>query len=250
MSRLFFTPRTRSDRVLWAPNEIGAAFESTLLASEERRSPEHRARHPLGRLPAFELDDGTMVFESAAICTQRGDLYPDSGLLPPPGSSARALVYQWVMFGMTDLESSLYRWIGDMPDGATDSPTSERFAEAAEAIASALDETTCLLGDRFTFADIVCVGVLGSAASRGLIEPWPVVRDYVERGEGRPAYAAAVTHAVWGGARATSVLVLDRAASPTETNSTTASASPPPNSPRSSSTSRGTHFGRRRLDAH
>jgi glutathione S-transferase len=195
MSRLFFMPRTRSTRVLWALNEIGAPFESTLVASEERRSPEHRARHPLGRVPAFELDDGTMMFESAAICLQLGDLYPDSGLLPPSGSSARALAYQWVMFGMTELESSLYRWIGDMRGGATDSPASGRFAEAAEAIASALDGNTWLLGPQFTVADIICVGVLGSAASRDLLEPWPVLQKYVERGEARPAHAAAVTHA-------------------------------------------------------
>jgi glutathione S-transferase len=196
MSRLFFMPRTRSNRVLWALNEIGAPFESTFVAPEERRSPEHRARHPLGRVPAFELDDGTMMFESAAICLQLGDLYPDSGLLPPPGSSARGLVYQWVMFGMTELESSLYRWIGDLRDAATDSPASRRFVEAAEAIAAALDGNTWLLGDQFTVADIICVGVLGSAASRDLIEPWPVLQNYVERGEARPAHAAAVAHPV------------------------------------------------------
>jgi glutathione S-transferase len=196
MSRVFFMPRTRSNRVLWALYEIGAPFESTRVASEERRSPEHRARHPLGRVPAFELDDGTMMFESAAICLQLGDLYPESGLLPPPVSSARALVYQWVMFGMTELEAPLYRWIGDIRDGATDSAAAVRFREAAEVIAAALDGKTWLLGDQFTVADIVCVGVLGSAASRDLLEPWPIVRDYVERGEARPAHAAAVAHAV------------------------------------------------------
>jgi glutathione S-transferase len=136
------------------------------------------------------------MFESAAICLQLGDLYPDSGLLPPPGSSARALVYQWVMFGMTELEAPLYQWLREMRDGATASPASGRFAEAAEAIAGALDGKTWLLGDQFTVADIVCVGVLGSAASRDLLEPWTVLRDYVERGEARPAHAAAVTHAV------------------------------------------------------
>src|ERR1700735_2715972 len=136
MSRLFFMPRTRCTRVLWALNEIGAPFESTLVAPEERRSPEHRARHPLGRVPAFELDDGTMMFESAAICMQLADLYPDSGLLPPVGSSARGLAYQWVMFGMTELEAWLYRWIADTREGESEGPGAGRFAEAAEAIAA------------------------------------------------------------------------------------------------------------------
>jgi glutathione S-transferase len=195
MPRVFFMPRTRSSRVLWALAEIGTPFESTLVTPDERRSPAHRARHPLGRVPALELDDGTTMFESAAICLQLGDLYPDSRLLPPPGSSARALVYQWVLFGMTELEAPLYRWIADMRDGVTDSPASVRFADAAEAIASALSARQWLSGEQFTVADIVCVGVLGSAASRDLLEPWPVLRDYVKRGEARPAHRVAVERA-------------------------------------------------------
>ena len=117
MPRIYYMPRTRSNRVLWALNEIGAPFDSTPVEREDRRSPEHLARHPLGRVPAFELDDGTVMFESAAILLQLGDLYPESGLLPAPGSSERALVYQWTMFGMTELEGPLYRWLGERREG-------------------------------------------------------------------------------------------------------------------------------------
>jgi glutathione S-transferase len=192
--RIFYMPRTRSNRVLWALYEIGAPFESTPVAREERRSPEHLARHPLGRVPALELDDGTVIFESAAILLTLGDLHPESGLLGPVGSSERALVYQWVLFGMTELEASVYRWIAQLRDGATESRDERRFTDAADAIAAALQDRTWLLGERFTVADIVCVGVLGSADGRGLLEPWPVLHDYVARGEGRPAHAAAVAH--------------------------------------------------------
>jgi glutathione S-transferase len=196
VEHLFYMPRTRSNRVLWTLHEIGVPFESTRVTPEGRRAPEHRARHPLGRVPALELDDGTMMFESAAICMQLADLHPESGLIPPVGSSARALVYQWVMFGMTELEAWLYRWIADTRDGVSDSPGAGRFAEAAEAIAAALEGKTWLLGDQFTVADIVCVGVLGSAAVRSLLEPWPILSEYVERGEARPAHVAAVAYGV------------------------------------------------------
>ncbi|HTR75138.1 MAG TPA: glutathione S-transferase family protein [Solirubrobacterales bacterium] len=193
--QIYYMPRTRSNRVLWALHEIGAPFESTRIAPEDRRSPEHLARHPLGRVPAFEFDDGTVIFESAAILLQLGDMYPDSGLLPAPGTTERALVYQWLMFGMTELEGPLYRWLTARREGTEDSASSERFTAAAEAIAAALDGKAWLLGDRFTLADIVCVGVLGSADSRGLLEPWPVLHDYVTRGEARPAHLAAVAFA-------------------------------------------------------
>jgi glutathione S-transferase len=194
MPRLYYMPRTRSNRVLWALNEIGAPFDSTRIAGEDRRSPAHLARHPLGRVPALELDDGTVIFESAAILLQLGDMYPESGLLPAPDSSERALVYQWLLFGMTELEGPLYRWFAELRDGIQESANAERFTAAAEAFASGLEGKDWLLGDRFTIADIVCIGVLGSAESRNLLESWPVIREYVARGESRPAQLAALAH--------------------------------------------------------
>jgi glutathione S-transferase len=186
-------PRTRSSRVLWLLAEIGAPADLIKLEPEERRSPEHLARHPLGRVPAFELDDGTIMFESAAICLQLADLHPDAGLIGPIGSTERALVYQWVLFGMTELEAPLYRWLREAADGVAESPARERFADAAAAIETALSGGDWLLGERFTVADVVCVSVLGSAHTRGLLGEWPGLQAYVERGEARPAFLEAAT---------------------------------------------------------
>jgi glutathione S-transferase len=191
LPRLFYMPRTRSSRVLWLLEEIGAPFELTLIAREQRSSAEHRARHPLGRVPAIELDDGTVMFESAAICLQLADLYPDAGLIGPIGSAKRALAYQWVLFGMTELEGPLFRWVREIGDGVSDPPSRERFAQAAAALEASLEGRTWLLGDNFSVADVICVSVLGSAHSRDLLEEWPRLREYLERGQARPAYRAA-----------------------------------------------------------
>jgi glutathione S-transferase len=192
MLRLYYMPRTRSSRVLWLLAEIGAPYELTKLAPEERKSAEHLARQPLGRVPALELDDGTVMFESAAICLQLADLHPDTGLIPPLGSAERALVYQWVLFGMTELEAPLYRWLSDVAeDSATPSPARERFAQAAAALETALEGRDWLLGERFTVADVICASVLGSAHTRGLLKQWPRLQVYVDRGEARPAFVAA-----------------------------------------------------------
>jgi glutathione S-transferase len=191
LPRLFYMPRTRSTRVQWLLEEIGAPFELTLVTREQRSSAEHLARHPLGRVPALELDDGTVMFESAAICLQLADLYPDAGLIGPLGSAQRAQVYQWVLFGMTELEGPLFRWVREIADSPADTPARERFAQAATALEASLGEDDWLLGDDFSVADVVCVSVLGSAHSRGLLEQWPRLRAYVERGEARPARLAA-----------------------------------------------------------
>jgi len=193
LPRLFYMPRTRSNRVLWLLEEIGAPFELTRIEREERRSDEHLARHPLGRVPALELDDGTVMFESAAICLQLADLHPDAGLIGPLGSARRALVYQWLLFGMTELESPLYRFVRENPDDP-ETPARERFSQAATAVSEALDDSDWLVSNDFSVADVVCVGVLGSAHSRDLLGPWPALISYVERGEARPAYRAATAH--------------------------------------------------------
>ena len=197
MPRLYYMPRTRSSRVLWLISEIGAPCELVKLAPQERSSAEHLARHPLGRVPALELDDGTVMFESAAICLQLADLSPDAGLIGPLGSAARALAYQWVLFAMTELEAPLYRWIRDSSEDSADNTARERFAQAASAIETALDGHEWLVADHFSVADVMCASVLGSASSRGLLADWPDLGAYVARGEARPAFieAAAIFNA-------------------------------------------------------
>jgi glutathione S-transferase len=184
-------PRTRSSRVLWVLAEIDAGDELIPLAPEERKSVEHLARHPLGRVPALELDDGTFMFESGAICLQLADLHPDAGLIAPLGSSERALVYQWVLFAVTELEAPLFRWIRDTAKGSDDHGARDRFGEAAAALENAVGGREWLLGERFTVADVMCASVLGGAHSRGLLADWPGLEVYVERAEARPAFIQA-----------------------------------------------------------
>jgi glutathione S-transferase len=188
-------PRTRSSRVVWLLEELGAPYELTEIRGAQRRSPAHLGRHPLGRVPTLELGDGTTMFESAAICLQLADLHPERGLIAPLGSSERGLVYQWVVFGMTELEAPLFRWIRELGEGTTESPARDRFAQAATAIESALGQRDWLLESQFTVADVICASVLGGAQERGLLAEWPRLRAYVERCDARPAYAKAA--AIW-----------------------------------------------------
>jgi len=102
--RLYHLPGSRSTRILWMLEEIGVPYEVKLMTREERKTAEHIGRHPLGRVPVVELDDGGFLFESAAICLQLADLHPEARLIPPPGSPARGRVYQWCLFAMTELE--------------------------------------------------------------------------------------------------------------------------------------------------
>jgi glutathione S-transferase len=131
------------------------------------------------------------MIESAAICLQLADLNPAAELIPRLGSSGRALVYQWVIFAVAELETPMFRWIRDLGDDAKESAAGDRFAEAAVALQSALDAGDWLVDAQFTVADVMCASVLQGANSRGLLRPWPGLEAYVQRSESRPAHARA-----------------------------------------------------------
>ena len=104
--RLYHVPSSRSTRVLWLLEEIGRPYELTVMKGEDRQTDEHRRRHPLGRVPVVEDDEG-FLFESAALCLQLADLYPDAQLNWSLGTHERGLVYQWTLFAMTELEPAI-----------------------------------------------------------------------------------------------------------------------------------------------
>jgi hypothetical protein len=94
----------RPIRVVWALEEVGADYELVIMNAEEARGAEHRARHPLGRVPVLEDEQGPM-FESTALVFHVAELYPEAGLLPPPATHERAVVQGWSIFAMTELEA-------------------------------------------------------------------------------------------------------------------------------------------------
>jgi len=184
--RLYHVPGTRSSRVLWMLEEIGAPYELTVMTREERQTPEHLQRHPLGRVPALEDDDG-FVFESAALCLHLADLHPEAQLIPLPGTHERALAYQWTVFAMTELEPAIIEARRGDEDPARAEAGAERFQAAAQVVERALEGRDYLVGERFSVADLVCGGVLIFGRSAGLTDNLPNIAGYLARLDARPA---------------------------------------------------------------
>lgn len=178
----------RPPRVRWALEEAGATYEYVVMDKEEGRGPEHAKRHPLGRVPVLETDDGPL-FESAALCIHVADSHPDAHLIPPPGTHDRALVYQWAFFAMTELEPAVLRlWTarrGDDPEELTMAET--RLGRVAAAIEHALEGRDYLVADSFTVADIILGGVLESARHYEVFPDSAPLRAYLQRLDARPA---------------------------------------------------------------
>jgi len=68
MIKLYLTPSTRAGRVAWLLEELNLEYKLEVLpfTKEGLKSPEHRARHALGRVPVIE-DGDISIFESGAI---------------------------------------------------------------------------------------------------------------------------------------------------------------------------------------
>ncbi len=87
-------------RVRWTLEETGAPYEYVVMTPEEGRNGEHAHRHPLGRVPVLETEEGSL-FESAALCLHVADLHSQAGLIAAPGTSERGQVYHLVGDGFT-----------------------------------------------------------------------------------------------------------------------------------------------------
>ena len=185
--RLYHLPPSRSARVLWLLEEIGEPYDLTVLKGEDRQTDEHRLRHPLGRVPVLEDDEG-FLFESAALCLQLADVYPDAQLNWPLATHERGLVYQWTVFAMTELEPAIVEVRRHREDDPARAQAGvERFETAAAAVEQALDGHDYLVGGRFSVADLVCGAVLIFAKGSGLTDELPNITAYLERLEARPA---------------------------------------------------------------
>jgi glutathione S-transferase len=181
--RVFHRPTSRSHRVVWMLEELGLDYEVTLFTRADALTDEHRERHPLGRVPVLELG-GRHIFESAALCLHLADLRPQASLIPEPGTPERALVYQWALFAMTEIEPHLVASNAEEPERRETGR--ERFREATSVLERTLEDREYLIGD-FSVADVVAGSVAGDGRSRGLLDGLPNVAAWDVRLRARPA---------------------------------------------------------------
>ena len=99
MIKLYLTPGTRAGRVAWLLEELNIQYDLEILpfTKEGLKSPEHRSRHALGRVPVIE-DGDISIFESGAIIQYIIDKYGDGRLKPDVNSDQYPYYLQWFHF--------------------------------------------------------------------------------------------------------------------------------------------------------
>lgn len=89
------TPNGRRVRVFLAEKDINMDYEQIDIMKGENLSKEFREKNASGRVPVLELDDGTHISESVAICRYFEELHPDRAPLFGKDALEKAKIEMW-----------------------------------------------------------------------------------------------------------------------------------------------------------
>lgn len=91
-------PNPRRVRMFMAEKGLleKAEFIEIDLQKGENLTPEYVARNPMKKVPVMELDDGTCIAETMAICRYFEESYPEAPTLLGNTPVEKALIEQWV----------------------------------------------------------------------------------------------------------------------------------------------------------
>lgn len=193
-------PNPRRVRMFLAEKGIDLPETPINMMQREHKSPEHRARNSLGQIPTLELDDGTMISETVAICRYFEEWQPQ----PPMFGTTpveRAVVEMWVrrveFVVMTPVRNF---WRHAHPRTAMlltqfkDFGESNRqiYIDALRWLDGELEGKDFVAGDQFTIADICALSTVDFAKWIGLDIPaeFAVLHRWHARVSARPSAVA------------------------------------------------------------
>jgi glutathione S-transferase len=103
MYKLYNVKAWGSMSVHFLLEEMAVPYTNIWMTPEQVAAPEYRTLSPLGYIPALGLDDGSALFESAAIVSFLVSAHPDKGMAPQPGSNEYGEFLSWLHFMSTNL---------------------------------------------------------------------------------------------------------------------------------------------------
>ena len=189
---------SRSQRVLWLLEELGAPYEIKHYqrnAQTRLAPPELVAIHPLGKSPVI-TDGAATIFESGAIIDYLIRHHGDGHLQPATHTSNYEVYQQWMHYaeGSAMLPLMLKLYVSRLGEaGAPLTPRIEgEISNHLGFVNQSLQGRQWLVGDSITGADIQMSFVGEVARVRGNLENYPNLQAWVNRFQARPAYRKAI----------------------------------------------------------
>ena len=155
-------PNPRRLRIFVAEKGLKIPSEQVNILEGQNRTPEMLAKNPAGGLPVMELDDGTHLAESVAICRYLEGLHPEPNLMGKD-SREQAFIEMW----NRRIELNLFGPVARVFQNTTElfKGRIKQFPEYAAQQRETVDQQfqwldqqignkPFIAGDRFTIADI------------------------------------------------------------------------------------------------
>jgi glutathione S-transferase len=185
----------RDLRLRWALEEIGRPYRVRLLDATKARPAEYFCEQPWGQVPIYK-DDEVQLFESGAILIHLG--LQDDRLLPTDTAS-RMRGIAWLIAALNSVEPAIFPLLMINVFNKGEPWTEEARPKFTERLNGRLKCASDALGDkewledRFTIGDLMFVTVLRQLRSTGILDQFPNLAAFVERGESRPAFERALS---------------------------------------------------------
>jgi glutathione S-transferase len=193
-------PTPRRVRIFLAEKGIDIEYVQVDLGKAENLSKEMRAKNPIGKVPILELDDGTCIGESDAICTYFEALQPDPWLM---GKSPleKATIAMW----QRQIEFCLFMQVGMCFQHSTGhfkdrmTPVPEYGKEAGinaskylRVLEKRLADNEYMAGDKFSIADITATCAIDFARVMDIriSDEQSNLQNWFTRMQKRPSYKA------------------------------------------------------------
>jgi glutathione S-transferase len=196
MIRLYdYLPSGNGYKVRLLLTQLGIPFERIELniTKGETRTTEFLRKFPNGRIPAVELDDGKLLFESNAIISYFAEETP----FLPADRFPRAQVFQWLFFEQYSHEPYIasvrylviHPEVQDARRSILEPLMRPRGYDALGVMESHLKSREWFVGERYSIADIALYAYTHVADEGGFdLAGFPAIRGWLERVKSQPRH--------------------------------------------------------------
>ena len=168
------------------------------LAKLEHKTPEYKAIAPNSRVPALQLDDGTVILETTAMCRYLECLYPDPNMFgeSPMEIASIEMWYSRVSFEL--MMPLMHGFRHTHPHMSAMEEQNEAYGLAQRKLGvkqlnnydKIMESREFIAGDRFTYADLQMVTSLQFLVrlNKLNIEDYKNLNDYILEVSSRPSF--------------------------------------------------------------
>lgn len=185
----YHAPNTRSASIRWLFEELGNPpheMKVLNLSKGDHKTPTYMAINPMGKVPTV-VHGGTVITEAAAIAIYLADLFPEAGLAPKIGDTARGTYLRWIVFNQAAVEPAVTDLALKREPGSPAMMSYGTYDATIDALTGALAKGPYILGETFSAADVIVGSGVRWMLLFKLLPERREFTSYVERLSKRPA---------------------------------------------------------------